>query len=216
MLRDEANSGTVDLAETARITGRLEHRADGVRELKRRAYSIRPTADGVVPLDLTCPSSREALLGPTVAAYTRSGVLVATDGSLRRNGSMEAALVAKDSDGCLPARSVSVFCQPSSIRPERTGNALALEDCPDEKDLNTLSLSSIQLLRSMQRGDFPLSLHRHPARQLLLHVVKLLHRHGEREHTTRFITCVRIEESRSMNSQTRWLQPPQSQIQHAL
>ena len=40
--------------------------------------SIRLTADGVVPLDLTCPSSREALLGPAGAAYTRSGIIVAT------------------------------------------------------------------------------------------------------------------------------------------
>ena len=95
VMRVEANSGIVDLAETARINGSLEHRADGVRELKRRADSIRFTADGVVPLDLTCLSSREALLGPTSAAYTRSGVVVATDGSLRRNGSMGAVLVAK-------------------------------------------------------------------------------------------------------------------------
>jgi hypothetical protein len=80
VLRDEANSDTVDLAEPAQITGRLGQRADGVRELKRRADSIRLTADGLVPLDLTCPSLREALLGPTGAAYTRSGVVVATDG----------------------------------------------------------------------------------------------------------------------------------------
>ncbi len=39
----------------------------------------------------------------------------------------------------------------------------------------------------MQRGDFPLSLHRHPAQQLLVHVVRLLNRRAGREHTTRFI-----------------------------
>jgi hypothetical protein len=39
----------------------------------------------------------------------------------------------------------------------------------------------------MQRGDFPLSLHRHPARQLLAHVVTLLNRRAGRERTTRFI-----------------------------
>jgi hypothetical protein len=74
----------------------MRARADQVRLLKRRADSIRLTADGVVPLDVTCPSSREALLGPTGSAYTRSGVVVATDGSLKRNGSMGAALVAKN------------------------------------------------------------------------------------------------------------------------
>ena len=128
----EAETGTLasgctgDPAETAGITVRLKNRADKVRALKRRADSIRLTADGVVPLDLTCPSSREALLGPACSAYTRSGVVVATDGSLKRNGSMGAALVAKD--GRLPARSAAVFGQPSSIRQELTGIALALED----------------------------------------------------------------------------------------
>ena len=178
---------TGDPAETALILARLQQRADRVRALKRRADSIRLTADGVVPLNLTCPSSREALLGPAGAAYTRSGVVVATDGSLKRSGIMGAAMVAKD--GRLPARSATVFGQPSSIRPELTGIALALEDCPGEEDLNVLtdSLSSMQLLKSMQRGDFPLSLYRHPARQLLVHVVKLLNRRAETGHTTRFI-----------------------------
>jgi hypothetical protein len=53
------------------------------RSLKRRADSIRLSADGVVPLDLACPSSREALLGPAGTAYANSGIVVATDGSLR-------------------------------------------------------------------------------------------------------------------------------------
>ena len=179
--------GTGDQAETTRIIARLKQRADQVRALKLRADSIRLTADGVVPLDLTCPSSREALLGPAGAAYTRSGIVVATDGSLKKSGIMGAALVAKG--GRLPARSVSVFGQPSSIRPELTGIALSLEECPGEEDLNVLtdSLSSMQLLMSMQRGDFPLSLYRHPARQLLVHVVKLLNRRVEAGRTTRFI-----------------------------
>ncbi len=131
-----------------------------------RADSIRLTADGVVPLDLTCPSSREALLGPAGTAYTNNGIVVATDGSLKKDGSMGAAMVAKDDR--LPARSVAVFGQPSSLRPELSGIALALEDCPGEEDLNVLtdSLRAMRLLRSMQRGDFPLPLHRHPVRQL--------------------------------------------------
>jgi ribonuclease HI len=157
------------------------------RSLKRRADSIRLSADGVVPLDLACPSSREALLGPAGTAYANSGIVVATDGSLRGDGSMGAALVAKD--GRLPARGVAVFGQPSSLRPELTGIALALEDCPGEEDLNVLtdSLSSMRLLKSMQRGDFPLSLHRHPVRQLLLHVVRQLNRRAGTGCITRFI-----------------------------
>ncbi len=47
-------------------------------------------------------------------------------------------------DGRLPARSASVFGQPSSIRPELTEFTLALEACPGEEDLSVLtdSLSS--------------------------------------------------------------------------
>ena len=78
--------GTGDQAETTRIIARLKQRADQVHALKLLADSIRLTADGVVPLDLTCPSSREALLGPAGAAYTRSGIVVATDGSLKKSG----------------------------------------------------------------------------------------------------------------------------------
>jgi ribonuclease HI len=165
----------------------MRARADQVRLLKRRADSIRLTADGVVPLDLTCPSSREALLGPAGTAYTNNGIVVATDGSLKKDGSMGAAMVAKDDR--LPARSVAVFGQPSSLRPELSGIALALEDCPGEEDLNVLtdSLSAMRLLRSMQRGDFPLPLHRHPVRQLLVHVVKLINRRAETGRATRFI-----------------------------
>jgi hypothetical protein len=103
-------------------------RADQVRLLKRLANSIRLTADGVVPLDLPCPSSREALLGPAGTAYTYNGIVVATDGSLKRDWIMGAAMVAKDYR--LPACSVAVFGQPSSLRPELSGLALALEDGP--------------------------------------------------------------------------------------
>ncbi len=141
----------------------------------------------MVPLDLACPSSREALLGLAGTVYANSGIVVTTDGSLRRDGSMGAALVAKD--GSLPARGVAVFGQPSSLRPELIGIALALEDCPGEEDLNILtdSLSSMRLLKSMQRGNFPLSLHRHLVRQLLLHVVRQLNRRAGTGCITRFI-----------------------------
>ena len=170
------SGGTGDSRETARI-----------RILKHRLDAIRLTTDGVVPLDLACASSREALLGPAGAAYMRSGIVVATDGSLKKCGAMGAAFVAKD--GRVQARSVAVFGQPSSIRPELTGIALALEECPIEEDLTILtdSLSSMDLLQSMQRGDFPLSLYRHSVRHLLLHVVTLLNRRAAAGRITRFI-----------------------------
>ena len=185
-------------------TAALRAQRDQFAIVKRRADSIRLTADGVVPLDLTCPSSREALLGSAGAAYTRSGIVVATDGSLRRDGSMGAAMVAKDDR--LPARSVAVFGPPSSLRPELTGIAIALEDCPGEEDLTILtdSLSSMRLLKSMQRGDFPLSLHRHPVRQLLVHVVKLINRRAETGRATRFIK-VRAHRGEPLNERADWL-----------
>jgi hypothetical protein len=90
-------------------------------------------------------SSQEALLGPAGAAYTRSSIVVATDGLHKKSWIMGAALVAKG--GRLPACSVTVFGQQSSIRPELTGIALVLEDCLGEEDLNVLtdSFSSMQL-----------------------------------------------------------------------
>ncbi len=69
---------------------------DLMRGLKHRLDSIRLTADGVVPLDLWCLSSREARLGPVGAAYTRSGIVAAMDGSLKKSGAMEAAYVVED------------------------------------------------------------------------------------------------------------------------
>jgi hypothetical protein len=77
------SGGTGDPRETARHTARLRQRADIIRLLKHRLDAIRLITDGVVPLDLACASSREALLGPACAAYMHSGNVVATDGSLK-------------------------------------------------------------------------------------------------------------------------------------
>ncbi len=77
-----------------------------------------------------------------------------------------------------------------------------MEDCPGEEDLSVLtnsdSLSAMRLLRSMQRGDFPLPLHLHPVRQLLVHVVKLINRLAETGCTTRFIE-VRVHRGGPLN-----------------
>ena len=175
------------VSETMRVRKRLKRRMESINRLTRRLELITLTADGVIPLDLSCLSSREAALGPVGPAYSLSGLVVATDGSLRKNGAMGAAYVSIG--GRLPSRSVSVFGQPSSIRPELTGIAMALKDCPDEEDLNILtdSLSAMVLLRSMQRRDLPLWLYRHPARQLLQHTAQLINRRAERGRITRFI-----------------------------
>jgi hypothetical protein len=60
---------------------------------KLRLSSIRLTEDGVVPLDLACPSAQEVLRGPMASAYEYEGVVVATDGSLKHDGAMGAAFL---------------------------------------------------------------------------------------------------------------------------
>ncbi len=91
---------------------------------------------------------------------------------------MGAAHVAKDNR--LPSRSVAVSVSRPS-RPEVTGMALALEDCPGGEDLDVLtgSPSSMRLLKNVQRQDFPLQLHRHTARQLLLDATKPINKRAE-------------------------------------
>jgi ribonuclease HI len=163
--------------------------------LKRALEAVRLTEDGIVPLHL---SDREALLGPAGTAYALSGIVVATDGSLKKSGVMGAAMVAKDNK--IQSRSVAVFGPPSSIRPELTGILLAVEDCPLEEDLSILtdSLSAIQLLRGMQRRDFPLWLHRHTARHLLVQVVRRINQRAAAGSVTRLIK-VRAHRAEPLN-----------------
>jgi hypothetical protein len=102
----------------------------------------------------------------------RNGIVVATDGSLKRNSAMGASFVAKY--GLLPpARSGAMFVKQSSIRQELTGIALAIEKCQDEENGTVFTDN---LSQSMQRRDFLLLLccDRDSVRQLLLHVVNQL------------------------------------------
>jgi hypothetical protein len=69
------SGGTGNPRETARHTAGQRRRADTIRTLKERLDSIRLTTDRVVPLDLACASSREALFGPAGAAYTHRGIV---------------------------------------------------------------------------------------------------------------------------------------------
>ena len=76
-------------------------------------------------MDLCCPSAREVLQGPVGAAYSKEGVIVATDGTLKHDGAMGAAFVALGD--WVPASSAAVFGSETSIRPELTGLVMALE-----------------------------------------------------------------------------------------
>ena len=169
-----ASSGAADSAQT---------RAD----LKARLESIALTEDGVVPLDMADPLAREALLGPAGAAYRNQGIVVGSDGSLRRDGAMGAAYASRNSE--MPARSVAVYGSPSSARPEMTAINMACQDCPTDTDLTVLtdSLSCMQMLKSLQRRDFPLWLYRHPIRQLLKQTVRAINARAAAGAVTRLI-----------------------------
>ena len=150
-------------------------------ELKLRLTALHLTTGGVTPSD---PLGREVAYGPTGAAYQYDRIIVATDGSLKDDGSMGAAFVSMG--GRIPARSVAVFGSASSTRPELTAIALALEKCPSTDNLTILtdSLDSLTTLFSLRRADFPLSLHRNATRQLYTHIVRLLNQ----RHATGVIT----------------------------
>ena len=138
---------------------------------------------------MTDPSAREALLGPAGAAYGNNGIVVGSDGTLRKDGAIGAAYAVKENR--IPARSVAVYGSPSSSRPELTAvsNAYDLEDVRREEDLTILpdSLSCMVGLKSLQRRDFPLWLYRHPLRQLLMHTVRLINARAEAGGVTRLI-----------------------------
>ena len=61
-------------------------------------------------------------------------------------------------DDSVAAQGVAVIGQAASIRPELTAIIVALEDSPGDEELTQLtdSESSITLLQSMPRRDFPL------------------------------------------------------------
>ena len=142
------------------------------------------TAEGVHP---SIPLGREAAFGPTGAAYMHDGIIIATDGSLKDDGSMGAAIVSLGER--VPAKSVAVFGSASSTRPELTAIALALEQCPSTANLTILtdSQDSLTALSHSRRADFPLNLYRNSARQLITHVVKLLNARHAIGVTTRLV-----------------------------
>ena len=100
---------------------------------------------------------------------------------------MGAAFVA--SGNRVPARSVVVFGSEMSVRPKLSGIALALEYCLAEEDLAILtdSKASIDLLRSMQREDFRMWLYRHPVRQLLVYIARLINQRTANGVVTRLV-----------------------------
>ena len=149
--------------------------------------NITLTKDGVVPLDPSCPSFREAQLGPCGSALTSAGLIMATDGSVREDGAMGAAMVCMGNQ--VPSRSVAVSGPPSSPRAELTGILLALEEAAESASVTILtdSLVSIQWLKAAQRLDWPLWMRGIAERQLLRAVIHKLNRRSEQSGSTRIV-----------------------------
>ena len=62
-------------------------------QLTEALSALTLTKDGAVSLDISSPSFREALLGPTCSAMNHRGVIVATNRSMKSDCRMGAAYV---------------------------------------------------------------------------------------------------------------------------
>ncbi len=146
-----------------------------IREDWRLAISgLTFSREGIVAFDPTCPSLEETKLGASGSLYTRGGVLAATDGSVKKDGCMGASVCWSKPE--LASFQCEVHGPPKSIAPELVGIAAAPMLAPLEEDLTILtdSKSSLLQLKGMQRGDFPIFLHRRAERRLLENAVRAL------------------------------------------
>jgi hypothetical protein len=156
-------------------------------EISQKLASLVFTRDGCVPLDPACPSFKEVCLGVTGQYYVDGGLVVATDGSVKQDGSMAAAACWSRPE--LVPFGFEVLGPSKSVTPELAGLAAAAERSPLDCPLTVLtdSRSSLLLLLGMQRTDFPVFLHRRTERPLLERVVRALNRRAEAGASTRLV-----------------------------
>ena len=67
-------------------------------QLRHGLEALTFSKDGLVPFDSACPSMTETRLGPSGPLYARHGILAATDGSVKKDGSMGASVIFSDPD----------------------------------------------------------------------------------------------------------------------
>lgn len=153
-------------------------------ELRQRLSILVFSRDGLVPFDPACPDTK---LGTSGHLYSQDGLIAATDGSVKKDGSMGASACWSRPD--LAPVSFEVHGPPKSIVPELSGIAVAAERSPTDEDLTILtdSKSSLQMLRGMQRQDFPVFLHRRAERRILERVVRALNHRAEAGVRTRLV-----------------------------
>ena len=148
-------------------------------EVRGRLAALTFTRDGVTPFDPSCPSVHEARYGTAGPAYAGNSLVVATDGSVKHDGSMGASACWSRPD--LQPISFEVQGPPISVVPELAALAVAAENSPLDEDLTILtdSKTSLQLLIGMQRKDFPVFLHRRAERRFLERTVRALNRRAD-------------------------------------
>ena len=151
---------------------------DGVarEQMRERLEAMTFSRDGTVHFDPNCPSIEEIKLGASGHLYGGDILLAATDGSVKKDGSMGAGVCWSRPD--LASFSVEVHGPPKSIVPELSGLAEAADRAPMGEDLTILtdSKSALLMLKGMQRQDFPVFLHRRSERRLLERTVRALNR----------------------------------------
>jgi hypothetical protein len=84
----KAQVHSVQSKETWTLWANAQTTGSAARELRDAFQAIPLTRDGTVPLDSTCPAFLEATLGPAGSYLTHTGVVVATNGSVKDDGRM--------------------------------------------------------------------------------------------------------------------------------
>ena len=176
---------------------------NAVDQLRQALGALTFSKDGLVPFDSACPSMTETKLGPSGPLYAHHGILAATDGSVKKDGSMGASVVFSDPD--LHVINFEVHGPAKSNIPELAAIAAAARYAPMDKDLTILtdSQDSLQLLTGMQRHDFPLFLHRRIEKQLLEGAVKALNNRASSGARTSLVK-VKAHAGEPLNSLADW------------
>ena len=148
------------------------------------------TRDAAVPLDSSCPSFREALLGPAGPPMNHPFVVVATDRAVKSNSRLGAAYVSLGDRQAKAASPLVCHARPAL---SHAGGASALDqavaDAPADEDLTLLtdSLTALQKLQNLQRRDWPEWLHGHPEQELLESLVARLNERARKQILTRLV-----------------------------
>ena len=119
--------------------------------------------------------------------YSSRDLLAGTDGSVRKDGGMGAGVCWSQPD--LDPISLAVHGPVKSVVPELAGLAVATERAPLGQDLTILtdSKASLQLLRGMQRKDFPVYCRARTELPLLERVIRAINRRVEAGRSTRLV-----------------------------